>query len=70
MDSATIKKDLGIRAKNIISNGLRLNVSKNGKASCVFHKDLNPSMSWFNDGLMWRCHSCNEQIDIYNTLAR
>lgn len=59
-----LKIKLGDRAKNIISQGLNL-VEKNKKVVCPLHNDHKPSMSWFADGLMWRCHSCQGTIDIY-----
>lgn len=65
MDSAELKESLGERAKDIIANGLRFRVNRNGMVNCPLHNDKKPSMSWFKDGLMWRCHACGGQIDIY-----
>lgn len=64
LDATELKGILGQRAKDIIANGLGIR-ERNGKAKCVLHSDKVPSMSWFKDGLMWRCHACGEQIDIY-----
>lgn len=33
---------------------------------CPIHDDKKPSMSWFEDGLMFKCHACNGKIDIYS----
>jgi len=63
-DSKELKNRLGIQAKEIILQGLNLKEVK-GKISCPLHADKNPSMSWFNEGLMFKCHSCNENIDIF-----
>ena len=65
MDSEELKIQLGQQAKQIIASGLRMHVKHNGMAKCPLHNDKNPSMSWFKDGLMWRCHACEQQIDIY-----
>jgi twinkle protein len=59
------KEILGVKAKRIIADGLRFKINKSGKVCCPIHADKEPSMSWFNNGLMWRCHACNENIDIY-----
>lgn len=64
LDSVRLKEDLGIRAKDIIATGLNLGSKKH--VNCPAHSDRKPSMSWFNDGLLWRCHACGENIDIYN----
>lgn len=60
-----LKIKLGSEAKSIIANGLNL-VEKNKKVLCPIHNDHKPSMSWFDKGLMWRCHSCQGSIDIYS----
>jgi twinkle protein len=66
-DSALLKELLGQRAKEIISKGMNLNPNKSGMVKCLFHHpDKHPSMSWFKDGLMWRCHTCQGKIDIYD----
>ncbi len=59
-----LKIQLGDRAKDIIENGLSL-VGRGKMKICPIHDDHKPSMSWFEDGLMWRCHSCEGTIDIY-----
>lgn len=59
-----LKIKLGVRAKDIIASGLNL-VERSGKVKCPLHDDHKPSMSWFENGLMWRCHSCQGTIDIY-----
>lgn len=64
LDAAELKEILGQRAKDIIANGLGIREVR-GKAKCILHDDKVPSMSWFKDGYMWRCHACGEQIDIY-----
>jgi len=63
--SEEYKEKLGEQAKSIIANGLNLQPNRAGMAKCPLHADKKPSMSWFKDGLMWRCHACNGQIDIY-----
>lgn len=65
MDAEEIKQQLGERAKDIIANGLNFHISQSGMVKCPLHNDKKPSMSWFKNGLMWRCHACGEQIDIY-----
>lgn len=65
IDAAELKQELGSRAKSIIASGLGLAEDKQKKVKCPLHNDKHPSMSWFDEGLMWRCHSCNGQIDIY-----
>lgn len=68
MDSQEVKEALGERAKEIILNGLGLKEVR-GKVCCPLHADKKPSMSWYSDGLMWRCHACKGQIDIYTYLT-
>lgn len=63
-DAEELKQELGERAKDIISRGLNF-VEKNKKVLCPLHTDTHPSMSWYKDGLMWRCNACSENIDIY-----
>lgn len=65
VDAQELKEELGNRAKDIIANGIGLRENRNKKALCPLHNDKNPSMSWFEKGLMWRCNACNEHIDIY-----
>lgn len=65
MDAEEIKERLGERAKDIIARGLNLHPNRSGMVKCPIHNDKNPSMSWFRKGLMWRCHACDENIDIY-----
>lgn len=64
IDAEEIKQELGQQAKDIIARGLNF-VEKSGKVMCPLHADKHPSMSWYKDGLMWRCHACDEKIDIY-----
>lgn len=64
LDAAEIKLELGQQAKDIIARGLNL-VEKGGKVICPLHSEKHGSMSWFKDGLMWKCHACGEKIDIY-----
>lgn len=68
VDSQELKELLGIRAKTIIADGLGLVENKSKKVICPLHNDHDPSMSWFNNGLMWRCNTCKEHIDIYRYL--
>jgi len=63
------KEALGVRAKDIIADGLGL-VEQRGKVLCPLHKEKTPSMSWFREGLMWRCHGCRGTIDIYDYLTK
>lgn len=65
IDATRLKEELGNRAKDIIASGLKLVENNQKKVLCPLHNDKNPSMSWFENGLMWRCHSCQGQIDIY-----
>lgn len=66
LDAEQLKLELGVRAKNIIANGVGIVQGKGDKVLCPLHSDKNPSMSWFNKGLMWRCHACQGKIDIYD----
>jgi len=63
-----LKIKLGDQAKDIISSGIGLH-GKGQFVLCPVHDDNKPSMSWFEDGLMWRCHSCQSTIDIYTYLT-
>jgi len=62
-----LKEALGEAAKDIIANGMGL-IEKNKKVLCPLHQENTPSMTWYKEGLMWRCHSCQGQIDIYTYL--
>ena len=65
-DAAELKQELGDRAKSIIAEGLGFKEDRSKKVLCPLHPDKYPSMSWFEDGLMWRCHACQGTIDIYS----
>ena len=65
VDTQELKLQLGNRAKGIIADGLGLKENRSKLVLCPLHNDKNPSMSWFEDGLMWRCHACGDNIDIY-----
>ena len=65
MESKDLKELLGQSAREIISTGLNLSPNKSGMILCPLHSEKTPSMSWFKNGLMWRCHACGEKIDIY-----
>lgn len=69
VDSTELKEELGQRAKDIIAGGLGLNINRSGKVLCPLHTEKTPSMSWYDKGLMWRCHACQGQIDIYSYLT-
>jgi len=64
MDAAELKEKLGERARDIIGDGIGFK-SRSKKVRCPLHNDKNPSMSWYKEGLMWRCHACGGHIDIY-----
>lgn len=64
LDAQELKERLGEEARNIILNGLGVR-EKGKKINCPFHNDANPSMSWFKDGLMYKCHTCDAKMDIY-----
>ena len=66
-NARAIKEAYGQRARDYILAGLGQK-EVGGKILCPFHNDRRPSMSWFSNGLMWRCHACQEQIDIYRYL--
>ena len=66
VNATELKEELGSRAKDIIADGIGLVGNRNKKVSCPLHHDTNPSMSWYQEGLMWRCHSCQGHIDIYS----
>ena len=65
MDAEELKLALGTRAKDIIAAGLNFQVNKSKKVLCPLHNEKTPSMSWFDEGLVWRCHACGGSIDIY-----
>ena len=69
LDAEALKVQLGVRAKQIIASGIGLVENSSKKVLCPLHNEKNPSMSWFNDGLMWRCNSCEGHIDIYRYLT-
>ena len=72
MDARELKEILGNRAKSIIANGMGViekRVGTNIFVNCPLHSDKEPSMSWFEDGLMWKCHACNGHIDIFDYLV-
>ena len=66
LDAQDLKIELGNRAKSIIADGLGLKENRSKKVICPLHNDKNPSMSWYEEGLMWRCHACQWHIDIFN----
>ncbi len=68
VDANILKAELGERAKGIIAEGMGFNVNGKKNVLCPRHKDTNPSMSWFAEGLMWYCHGCEAKIDIYDYL--
>ncbi len=51
-------------ARGIILQGLG-QTEVGGKIKCPFHDDARPSMSWFSEGLCYRCHACQETLDIF-----
>lgn len=65
LNSDELKERLGSRAKDIIASGIGLEF-KGKMCKCPIHNDKNPSMSWFDQGLMFRCHACDAKIDIYS----
>lgn len=64
-DAQRIKELLGEKAREIILNGLNLKPDNSKKILCPLHSEKTPSMSWFKNGLTWRCHGCNQNLDIY-----
>lgn len=66
LNAEELKLRLGNRAKDIIATQLGFGNSKKVKCPAPGHQDKNPSMSWFEDGLMWKCHACDEKIDIFS----
>lgn len=65
MDAKDLKEILGQTARDIIANGLNFHPNHAGKVKCPLHSEKTASMGWFRDGMMWRCHGCGGQIDIY-----
>lgn len=63
-DKDQLKCTLGITAKDIIISGINP-VVKGSKISCPYHGDKHPSMSWYEDGNLFKCMTCNETLDIY-----
>lgn len=70
MTSDELKQALGQSARQIIAEGLNLVENSNKKVLCPLHSEKTPSMSWFTDGLMWRCHGCDGRIDIYDYFTK
>ena len=70
VDAEQLKQMLGEQAKDIISAGMGFAPNKQKKVLCPLHPDKNPSMDWFKEGLMWRCHACEGKIDIYDYLTK
>jgi len=65
MDAKDLKEILGQSARDIIADGLNFQPNHAGKVRCPLHSEKTASMGWFKDGMMWRCHGCGGQIDIY-----
>lgn len=65
MESQELKEILGQQAKDIIADGMNFKFQNKTLTNCPFHNDSKPSMSWFKEGLMYRCHACEEHMDIY-----
>ena len=70
MDADQLKQALGEQARDIIASGMGFHPNKQKKVLCPLHPDKNPSMDWFEEGLMWRCHACEGKIDIYDYLMQ
>lgn len=69
-DAQELKEKLGSQAKQIIADGLGFNIEKHDKVKCPLHDDKVPSMSWYEKGLIYRCHACQGQIDIYEYFTK
>ena len=68
MDRAQeVKEAYGQKAREYILHGMGLE-EKSGKVKCPYHEDKKPSMAWYQDGMMWKCFACGEQVDIYRYL--
>lgn len=65
-----IKDKFGQNAEQIIANGLHLRKSgKKYHCPNIYahkHNDNDPSMSWYEEGKLFRCFGCGMKIDIYN----
>ena len=70
MDAEKLKLLLGEEAKDIIADKMNLRPNLRGEVVCPLHPDKDPSMTWFKDGLMWRCHACQGKIDIFDCLMQ
>ncbi|HSW67970.1 MAG TPA: DnaB-like helicase C-terminal domain-containing protein [Bacteroidales bacterium] len=70
MDADQLKQLLGEQARDVIAQGMGFHPNKQKKVLCPLHPDKNPSMDWFAEGLMWRCHACEGKIDIYDYLMQ
>ena len=70
LGAETLKLTLGEQAKDIIADGMGFKPNKQKMVTCPLHPDKTPSMSWYKDGLMWRCHACEGKIDIYDYLTK
>ena len=68
MDTKELKSMLGDRAKDIIVSGLNDSIKRKGRNEfirCPFHNDTEPSLSWYDDGNVFKCMVCQETLDIY-----
>jgi len=69
-DIQVLKQNIGQEAEHIIASGLNLEKvgSKYRCPNKLEHKngDRNPSMSWYRDGLQFKCFTCGLTIDIYD----
>ena len=70
VDAEQLKVLLGDSARDIIAAGMGFRPNKQKKVLCPLHSEKNPSMDWFEEGLMWRCHACQGKIDIYDYLTK
>lgn len=66
-DARDLKLALGTQAKDIIAQGLRIDLNeRTGLALCPFHTEKTPSFSWYEEGLMFKCFGCGTTIDIFD----
>lgn len=65
MDTRELKERLGVRARDIIATGLNQKLNRQGKMICPFHNDTHPSISWYEQGLTFKCMVCHETLDIF-----